>query len=218
MKIGILSDLHLYFDKYWDFEPEPDVFYICAGDITEDHVKRTEFINKHKDHMFTIMGNHDFYRGNFWIGPGHSIVVHNIRIAGATLWTEFKSPLDWMLYSRGLNDFSQINFMDEMGYNEAHKIQKEFLFSNKADIIVSHHAPFRKSIHEKYKGDLLNICFCSDLEEEFLQLEHKPKLWIHGHVHDSFDYMVGETRVICHPKGYFHETNYKNYKPLIVEI
>ena len=27
-------------------------------------------------------------------------------------------------------------------------------------------------------------------------------LWLHGHVHDSFDYRVGRCRVICNPRGY----------------
>lgn len=29
-----------------------------------------------------------------------------------------------------------------------------------------------------------------------------PDLWLHGHVHDSFDYNVGRTRVIANPAGY----------------
>jgi hypothetical protein len=28
-----------------------------------------------------------------------------------------------------------------------------------------------------------------------------PALWIHGHTHDSFDYLVGPTRIVCNPKG-----------------
>lgn len=27
-------------------------------------------------------------------------------------------------------------------------------------------------------------------------------LWIHGHTHDSFDYTVEGTRVLCNPRGY----------------
>ncbi|MCY1376215.1 hypothetical protein D9M69_636870 [compost metagenome] len=29
----------------------------------------------------------------------------------------------------------------------------------------------------------------------------KP-LWVHGHTHDSFDYMLHGTRVACNPRGY----------------
>jgi hypothetical protein len=27
-------------------------------------------------------------------------------------------------------------------------------------------------------------------------------LWLHGHVHDSFDYQVGRCRVVANPAGY----------------
>jgi hypothetical protein len=27
-------------------------------------------------------------------------------------------------------------------------------------------------------------------------------LWIHGHTHESFDYVVNSTRVVCNPRGY----------------
>jgi hypothetical protein len=27
-------------------------------------------------------------------------------------------------------------------------------------------------------------------------------LWIHGHTHESFDYVVSGTRVVCNPRGY----------------
>jgi hypothetical protein len=29
-----------------------------------------------------------------------------------------------------------------------------------------------------------------------------PALWIHGHVHDSFEYKIGGTTVACNPRGY----------------
>ena len=38
----------------------------------------------------------------------------------------------------------------------------------------------------------------SDLDE----LVMKADLWIHGHVHDSFDYMVGSCRVVTNPGSY----------------
>ena len=34
------------------------------------------------------------------------------------------------------------------------------------------------------------------------KLEHQPRLWIHGHTHESFDYQIGKTRVVCNPRGY----------------
>jgi hypothetical protein len=31
------------------------------------------------------------------------------------------------------------------------------------------------------------------------------KLWTHGHTHHPFDYVIGECRVVCNPRGYHQE-------------
>ena len=40
----------------------------------------------------------------------------------------------------------------------------------------------------------------------------RARLWIHGHTHDSFDYVVNGTRVLCNPRGY--AKNGANENPL----
>jgi hypothetical protein len=65
-------------------------------------------------------------------------------------------------------------------------------------IVVSHHAPHKKSIHPKYFGDLLNPCFASNLEH----LMGRARYWVHGHMHDSQRYLVNGTEVVLNPRGY----------------
>jgi Icc-related predicted phosphoesterase len=65
-------------------------------------------------------------------------------------------------------------------------------------VVVTHHAPHPGSIHPRYAGVLVNAAFVSDLTP----LVERADLWIHGHVHDSFDYAVGRTRVVANPRGY----------------
>jgi hypothetical protein len=67
-------------------------------------------------------------------------------------------------------------------------------------VVVTHHAPSRQSIHPRFAGSPLNACFVSDAER--LMGVERVVLWIHGHTHDSFDYTVGGTRVLCNPRGY----------------
>jgi predicted NBD/HSP70 family sugar kinase len=31
------------------------------------------------------------------------------------------------------------------------------------------------------------------------------KCWVHGHTHSTHDYMIGNTRVLCNPRGYPRE-------------
>ena len=226
MKIGIMSDLHMHRtvlteETPWDFEPEPDVFYICAGDICEDHKTRHEWIWKHKEHMFAIKGNHDYYGDTFTEAKYHTLwhEVNGIKIAGSTLWTDLSNPLDWVMYVNGLIDKRYIYDLEQQIMIETHEAQKFFLLNSDADIVVSHHTPSFQSVHEKYRGSPFNPSFSNNLDEQILAMKKPPKLWIHGHTHDEFDYMIGDTRVICHPRGYRGERDdYENYKPKIVEI
>jgi predicted phosphodiesterase len=226
MKIGIMSDLHMYKtvkteETPWDFDPEADVFYICAGDICEDADARARFNQKHYDHMLSIHGNHDYFHTTFSDAKYHTILreVNGVRIAAATLWTDLSDNLAWYYYKKGLIDCRYISDITYESMIETHEMHKHFLFGMDADIIVSHHAPTRRSVHEKYLNDPYNVCFANDLEKQILDMKKPPKLWIHGHTHDDFDYMIGDTRVICHPRGYKNERDdYWRYAPKIVEI
>ena len=221
MKIGIISDLHMYNMKPWDFEPEDDVFYICAGDISEQYYFRDEFVRKHADHMFSINGNHDYYGNTFSEALYHTLVreVNGIKIAGATLWTDLSKPIDWVMYINGLIDYRYTRDITQQAMIETHEAHKQFLLNSEADIIVSHHTPSMRSVHEKYRGSPFNPSFSNNMDEQILSMKKPPKLWIHGHTHDDFDYMIGDTRVICWPRGYKNERDgYWNYAPKIVEI
>ena len=65
-------------------------------------------------------------------------------------------------------------------------------------VIVTHHAPHPLSMHPRYAKDLLSASYASDLS----RLMGKAGLWIHGHMHNSVDYVVDGTRVVCNPRGY----------------
>lgn len=66
-------------------------------------------------------------------------------------------------------------------------------------IVVTHHAPHRLSLAEKYAEDPVSAGFVNHLPE----LVRAPvSLWIHGHTHTPFDYTVNGTRVVCNPRGY----------------
>lgn len=226
MRIGIMSDLHMGAtvktqESDWNFEPEADTFYICAGDICEDDNTRHRWVQKHRDHMFAINGNHDYYGGYFAdaLYGTKLLNIDGVSIAGATLWTDLSDSLDWVMYVKGLIDFRFIKDVTQERMIETHQAHKHFLLNSGADIIVSHHTPSFQSIHPKYIGNPVNKSFSNNLDEEILAMKKPPKLWIHGHTHDSFDYMIGETRVICHPRGYRGEhRNYHEYLPKIVEV
>jgi hypothetical protein len=79
----------------------------------------------------------------------------------------------------------------------AHRLAEPF---DGPTVVITHHAPSPRSIHPRFAGSPLNGCFVSDLER--LMDGERVHLWIHGHTHDSFDYTVAGTRVLCNPRGY----------------
>jgi len=90
---------------------------------------------------------------------------------------------------------------------------------SKCYVAVTHHAPTQQSIAEWFKHDtLMNGAFASDLSE-FIMDRPQIKLWTHGHMHNVSDYMVGDTRVVCNPRGYIgHEQRAKNFELKYMEI
>ena len=47
---------------------------------------------------------------------------------------------------------------------------------------------------------MLNASFVSNADH--LAGGDRVQLWVHGHTHDSFDYRLNGTRVVCNPRGY----------------
>ena len=86
-------------------------------------------------------------------------------------------------------------------------------------VVVGHHSPSSLSIAEWYKNDtLMNGAFHSDLSE-FIMDRPQIKLWTHGHMHNLSDYMIGETRVVCNPRGYVgYEQQAKDFELKYMEI
>ena len=148
------------------------------------------------------------------------IVIGRVRFLGTTLWTDFK------LFGAGetraaamaqgqdlMRDFSRIR-LSEGSDTVFSPEDSAALFERDArwldakldaahegpTVVITHHAPSPKSIHPRFARSLLSACFVSDAER--LLGESRVQLWVHGHTHDTFDYLVKGTRVICNPRGY----------------
>lgn len=136
-----------------------------------------------------------------------------VRFLGCTLWTDFR--LKGFLQSRcmqaaerSLNDYSIIRTQkgplraqDTLHDHEQSRrwLERELAkpYSG-ATVVITHHGPHPLSIHPRYAGDPVNAGFVSDLTE----LMPGVSAWLHGHVHDSFDYVVEGCRVVANPAGY----------------
>jgi len=68
-------------------------------------------------------------------------------------------------------------------------------------VVVTHHGIHPKGLHKKYvDAGAVNGSFLSDLSATIERFQ--PAVWIHGHVHDTHIYDVGETQIACNPRGY----------------
>ena len=77
-------------------------------------------------------------------------------------------------------------------------------------VVVGHHCPSESSVAECYKGNLLNAAFRSRLDD-FIESRPQIQLWLHGHTHYNFNYWIGETRVVCNPRGYVGHESIANF-------
>ncbi|MFC5520272.1 metallophosphoesterase [Polaromonas jejuensis] len=148
------------------------------------------------------------------------IMLGGVRFLGATLWTDFRlmgegepRTLAMQAAQHFMRDFSKIH-VDEVPDrlftpDDAAALchgQARWLASRLAEpyagptVVITHHAPSRRSIHPRFAGSPLNACFVSDLDS--LIDGRRARLWVHGHTHDSFDYPLNGTRVVCNPRGY----------------
>ena len=86
-------------------------------------------------------------------------------------------------------------------------------------VIVGHHTPSHRSIHERFRGDkIMNGGFSSQLDD-YISYRPQIKLWIHGHTHDPFDYMIDQCRVVCNPRGYINYEKFAdNFKLKYIDV
>jgi len=141
-------------------------------------------------------------------------VVHGVRFIGATLWADlllYGAEGKAALLARGLDrlvEYRCVRF-DGAPFTPDHSIalhnaSRDFLEHALGEpfdgptVVVTHHGPHPQSIHPRFKGNVANPAFVSDLS----RLMGRARLWIHGHTHASFDYEVAGTRVLANPRGY----------------
>lgn len=170
------------------------------------------------------------YLTNLYILEREVKVINDVTFIGGTLWTDMNNLDSLTLYHMRtmMNDFRVITnsttpvnfrtqegefktrvgkFMPEDAVTE-HVKMKQYIQSvvqgnhDTKYVVVGHHSPSRQSTHEMYASDtIMNGGYSSDMDE-FITDHPQIKLWTHGHTHHVFDYVIGETRVVCNPRGY----------------
>lgn len=168
-----------------------------------------------------------------------SVVIDGVRFVGTTLWTDMNlwgnAPLMEIQAQGKMNDYKRImrNPPESMNWSNLpllpyhtiyeHKVALEFLMDelakdhNGPTVVLTHHAPSEESCNPEFEHDPSNPFYATNLERFVEQCG--ADLWVHGHIHQSKDYMIGETRVAVNPRGYADEAINVNFDPkLILEV
>lgn len=198
--------------------------------------------------VIMLAGNHEHYHGDFakttsilksvcasisdkLVFMENDTLVHNgVTFIGATLWTDLgkRNPVNMIKAGRSMNDYRTIKNGDNRLHPEdtvdAHEASLAYIKAQVASaetdkvVVCTHHAPTKLSVHPRYTDEEINSAYSSDLSEFILE-SPKIKLWTHGHTHHALDYTVGETRIVCNPRGYInHESIADDFKLKVVTI
>lgn len=187
----------------------PHVVYVAGNHEFYDSGRFFEGI----DWLKMACGVHD----NIYFLERDTKVIDDVVFVGGTLWTDMNKgdPLTMHAIRDMMNDYRAIR-NDKAGFRnlkpmdtvERHNATRDYIFhvadenKDKRVVVCTHHSPSFQSCHDFYKNDsLMNGAYHSNLEEKILD-RPQIKLWTHGHTHHPFDYMIGETRVVCNPRGY----------------
>lgn len=247
MRLHVLSDIHLEFGDYEPPPVDADAVVLAGDigvglqgiDWINEHFQDVP--------RLYVPGNHEFYHRDValiedikaragekvFVMDDDQIVIGNVRFLGCMLWTDFalygeaRRPMAMDYTRRCMSDFSVIRdgsgpFTPERSV-ERHVRSRNWLDEQLAlphagpTVVITHHAPTRRSVAERYKDDLLSSAFASDLESTMAA--GGVNLWVHGHMHDSVDVAVGGTRIVCNPRGYVDlELNPSFDADLVIEL
>ena len=177
---------------------------------------------------------------NLYILENETVDILDYTFVGATVWTDMNAEDGLTLYhvdammsdfrtilngARTVNEWGKPARLTPEDTVVLHKKSMDYInhvVDNDPDkkyIVVGHHCPSMKSVHPKYAHDkIMNAAFASDLDD-FIAYRPQIKLWTHGHTHEPFDYIIGETRVVCNPRGYSgREPQADNFKLQYLEV
>jgi hypothetical protein len=224
-----LDSLQTTFERsaFLEAAPQADAL-VLAGDIHRGTGAIETFANWPVPVVY-VSGNHEAYGGVYENVVAaldarasgtqvnylerRSLVLDGVRFLGCCLWTDYAlygDPASSLEYARdAMTDHASISheggnaFTPEAALAE-HRRAVAWLADELArpfdgkTVVVTHHGISPESIHERFAGHPINPGFVSDLRH----LLPLANLWIHGHVHDSFDYQSCQSRVVANPRGY----------------
>ena len=164
----------------------------------------------------------------------NAIALGDLRILGCTFWTDFalfegRRARAMRACRANVEDYRRIHLLrarralrprDTARVHQASARWLRERFRDvppgvRATVVLTHHPPSRRSVDPRYADSLTSAAFVA--RRGALVEASGAALWAHGHVHASFDYRLGPTRVLSNPQGHGEE-NPNFQADLIVEV
>ena len=227
------------------FDPGTGDVLVLAGDICVANDYNDDYHNFFEkcvagyNQVFYVLGNHEHYGGVFedtlftlqdklpegiCILNNKSMLYRGVHFIGATLWTN-QNNLDFDTMSQSqscMNDYYSVRKRDNRTLTVIDTVE-EHLFNRgwfeqclptlRGDVfVITHHAPSKRSVKGRYVNN--EGAYASDLVQ---LLEKNPNIthWVHGHIHESSDYTIGNARIVTNPRGYNGQELNPNFDPTL---
>lgn len=222
-----------------DFSVENIDVLVAAGDIDVGEAG-LQWLRRLDCPIVYIAGNHEYWgedldrfthhltqhtqESHVHFLENRCVDIKGVRFLGCTLWTDYNEAdtqiMDEMVQK--MNDFRFIRkgarTLQPADLVHVNAQSKAWLaqelnspFAGKT-VVVTHHAPLMRSWYNLPYGNI-QYAYCNDLKTLMDQHQHHIDLWVHGHVHESFDYIAHGVRVVCNPRGYFGYKEVNNFDP-----
>lgn len=193
-------------------------------------------LGNHEHHYLQVQKTktiaQDYLPDNVTILENETKIIDDIMFVGGTLWTDMNrnDPMTMLQCQQYMTDYNHITMYDQ-DKDAYHKLTPEYTTvmhcttrdyiiaeadanPDKKIVVLTHMLPSVSAISAEYKNNYhLNGAFASDLD--YIMLEHTNiKVWCFGHTHSPIDIRVGETRLLCNPRGYSgYEQRTKEFDP-----
>lgn len=211
--IAILGDIHVGVDCAFDFfkvirrKSKADILFVAGNHDFEDK-GYAESLLKMEELAKDIDG--------FYFLNDKAVTLKGFNFYGSTLWSDFE--LNGVVNSSASkiavssqDSFNRLKLsLDaiEILHRKGVDSLKEAVSKLDDLIVLTHFAPSRLSLADKYKNTVYSPYFASNLEKYTSYV----KLWCHGHTHAFSDYELG-CRVLSNP---LHDSLSKN--PFVIDL
>ena len=248
MKLRILSDLHVEFEDFEPPPAEADAVVLAGDIHLRHHGldwARDKFPDLP---VLYVLGNHEYYGrampahleklksmaagSNVNVLENEALGIGGVTFLCCTLWTDFalhgNSPLHEFTAWQVMTDYRVIRVsptyrrLRTRDTAALHRRSATWLAETARQhrgekiVVITHHAPSIASLPEDFRGNPVSAAYASNRDE--LVEQCGAELWIHGHLHSQSDYSIGDTRVVCNPRGYPDQRNPRFVPDLVIDI